>query len=33
LYDGRPALVTSDPSMLEIKDADTVVLYTKRLEL
>lgn len=27
LFDGRPALVTSDPAMLEIKDADTVVLY------
>ena len=27
LYQGRPALVTSDPAMLEIKDGDTVVLY------
>lgn len=27
LFEGRPALVTSDPAMLEIKDADTVVLY------
>ncbi len=27
LYGGRPALVTNDPAMLEIKDADTVVLY------
>jgi hypothetical protein len=27
IVDGRPALITSDPSVLVIKDADTVVLY------
>ncbi len=26
-YEGQPALVTSDPAMLEIRDRDTVVLY------
>jgi hypothetical protein len=27
LTDGRAALITSDPDIISIKDADTVVLY------